>query len=132
MVDSIKCPGCAAKLRVRPEFAGKRIKCPRCKTAISIPAGIAKEVKAVPADVEPEPEEQVTAQKPKKKLRVPVIEDQPDDVAEGDDLEDAPAFKPCPRCGGKRPKRVTWTAWGSFYGPALFNHVRCRRSAGTA
>jgi hypothetical protein len=20
---------------------------------------------------------------------------------------------------------VTWTIWGSFYGPALFNHVRC-------
>ena len=21
---------------------------------------------------------------------------------------------------------MTWTPWGSFYGPALFNHVRCR------
>jgi hypothetical protein len=35
-------------------------------------------------------------------------------------------FKPCPRCGGARPERVTWTPWGSFYGPALFTHVRCR------
>jgi len=23
-------------------------------------------------------------------------------------------------------ERVTWTPWGSFYGPALFTHVRCR------
>lgn len=21
---------------------------------------------------------------------------------------------------------MTWTIWGSFYGPALFSHVRCR------
>jgi len=35
------------------------------------------------------------------------------------------AFKPCPRCGSGGAKRVLWTAWGSFYGPAMFNHVRC-------
>src|SRR5262249_7864743 len=34
-------------------------------------------------------------------------------------------FKPCPRCGGRTAERVVWTAWGSFYGPALLNHVRC-------
>jgi len=35
------------------------------------------------------------------------------------------AFKPCPRCGAEGAKRVLFTPWGSFYGPALFNHVRC-------
>jgi predicted Zn finger-like uncharacterized protein len=35
-------------------------------------------------------------------------------------------FKPCPRCGAGGAQRVTWTPWGSFYGPALFTHVRCR------
>lgn len=34
-------------------------------------------------------------------------------------------FKPCPRCGARGAKRVLWTAWGSFYGPAMFSHVRC-------
>ena len=128
MADFMRCPGCRAKLRMRPEFAGKRVKCPRCKLAISVPAAIVKEVKVVPAAVEPEPE-RVTAQKPKKKIKAPVVRDEPeggpDEADEG--LEDAPAFKPCPRCGGKRPRRVNWTAWGSFYGPAMFSHVRCRR-----
>jgi hypothetical protein len=36
------------------------------------------------------------------------------------------SYKPCPRCGAGGPERVTWTPWGSFYGPALFTHVRCR------
>jgi hypothetical protein len=26
---------------------------------------------------------------------------------------------------------VTWTFWGSFYGPALLTHVRCRECGGT-
>ena len=34
-------------------------------------------------------------------------------------------FKPCPKCGATGAKRVNWTAWGSFYGPSLFTHVRC-------
>jgi DNA-directed RNA polymerase subunit RPC12/RpoP len=32
---------------------------------------------------------------------------------------------PCPQCGAKGAERVIWTFWGSFYGPALFSHVRC-------
>jgi len=49
-----------------------------------------------------------------------------------EDEDEAPArrrrahFKPCPRCGAVGAERVTWTPWGSFYGPALFTHVRCR------
>jgi hypothetical protein len=35
-------------------------------------------------------------------------------------------YKPCPRCGEEDPRKVMWTAWGSFYGPAMFTHVRCR------
>jgi hypothetical protein len=40
-------------------------------------------------------------------------------------LPKAGPFKPCPRCGAEGAKRVLFTPWGSFYGPALFNHVRC-------
>jgi predicted RNA-binding Zn-ribbon protein involved in translation (DUF1610 family) len=35
------------------------------------------------------------------------------------------SYKPCPQCGATGAKRVLWTAWGSFYGPAMFTHVRC-------
>jgi hypothetical protein len=34
-------------------------------------------------------------------------------------------YKPCPKCGTRNPEEVLWTAWGSFYGPKLFHHVRC-------
>ena len=35
------------------------------------------------------------------------------------------AYAPCPGCGSRRAARVMWTFWGSFYGPAMFTHVRC-------
>src|SRR5581483_10394388 len=53
------------------------------------------------------------------------------DDEEEDDRDEGPRFKPCPHCGSRRADRVKWTAWGSFYGPALFTHVRCRK-CGTA
>ncbi len=34
-------------------------------------------------------------------------------------------YKPCPRCGATDPRKVSFTWWGSIYGPALFSHVRC-------
>jgi hypothetical protein len=50
---------------------------------------------------------------------------------EDDDRDEGPRFKPCPHCGSRRAERVKWTAWGSFYGPALFTHVRCRKCGTT-
>ena len=46
---------------------------------------------------------------------------------EEDDRDEGPKYKPCPQCRGRRADRVKWTAWGSFYGPAMFTHVRCRK-----
>jgi hypothetical protein len=34
-------------------------------------------------------------------------------------------YKPCPQCGAEGATRVLWTPWGSFYGPAMFCHVKC-------
>jgi predicted Zn finger-like uncharacterized protein len=34
-------------------------------------------------------------------------------------------YKPCPQCGATGATRVLWTPWGSFYGPAMFCHVKC-------
>jgi hypothetical protein len=52
-----------------------------------------------------------------------------DDRADRDDdrEEERPRskYKPCPQCGARGARRLKWTWWGSFYGPALFSHVRC-------
>ena len=49
----------------------------------------------------------------------------PVEVDEDAALSKRKSFKACPRCGTVGAKRVLFTPWGSFYGPALFNHVRC-------
>jgi len=116
----MNCPGCQTPLRVREEMAGKRIKCPRCAQVIAIPA---QEVETLE---EVSPGEEITAAPPaaKPRRRAAVVED------EEDEDEDVPIrrrskYKPCPRCGEEGATRVVWTPWGSFYGPALFTHVRC-------
>ena len=52
-----------------------------------------------------------------------------DEEDEEDDRDGGPAYVPCPRCGARGATRVLWTPWGSFYGPALFTHVRCPNCA---
>jgi hypothetical protein len=47
------------------------------------------------------------------------------DLDEDDEL--LSPYKPCPRCNAQQSKRVSFTFWGSFYGPALFTHVQCPR-----
>lgn len=44
------CKGCARKLRVADEFAGRKARCPHCKTVYTVPAAIA----GVDASSEPE------------------------------------------------------------------------------
>jgi len=49
-----------------------------------------------------------------------------DDDDRDEPRERRPRWKPCPRCGYARAKQVTFTFWGSFYGPVMLSHVRCR------
>lgn len=37
---------------------------------------------------------------------------------------------PCPKCGSTDAKKVSYTWWGGFLGPKMFNHVKCN-SCGT-
>lgn len=105
MTTSIRCPGCQSTLRVRPELAGKRVKCPKCGKPVQVPAEEEELVELVAVDEEEEPEEEEEAEeRPQRK---------------------SSKYKPCPQCGAKGARKVKWTAWGSFYGPALFTHVRC-------
>ena len=34
----VKCSGCQAKIKLKEQFAGKRIKCPKCQTSVQVPA----------------------------------------------------------------------------------------------
>jgi len=141
----MNCPGCQTPLRLREDMAGKKIKCPRCAMVITVPSEEAEVLEALPAD------EKITAEPPAPRARSKPARTRPcpecgepvavtaskcrfckaplDDDDEDEDEEDhrrqRSRYKPCPRCGEGGANRVVWTPWGSFYGPALFTHVRC-------
>ncbi len=105
MPTSIRCPGCQSTLRVRPELAGKRVKCPKCGKPLEVPV---ETEELVPLEVVEEELEEEKLEEDEERPR-----------------KKASKYKPCPRCGATGAKRVKATWWGSFYGPALFTHVRC-------
>lgn len=139
MSSTMNCPGCQKPLRLRDDMAGKTIKCPRCGKVIPIPADesvILEEVSAADAiTVEPPPtgaRETAITTRPCPECGKPVAVSarrcrlcKTSLIDDEDDETPRTPYKPCPRCGEDGAKRVLWTAWGSFYGPALFTHVRC-------
>jgi hypothetical protein len=34
-------------------------------------------------------------------------------------------YAPCPDCGERNAKKISFTWWGGAVGPALFTHVKC-------
>ncbi len=140
MTLTISCPGCNSPLQVREEYAGQQLKCPRCAAVVSVPAAEGGQADAAPV-VLPVEAERVEEIRPVPRA---VSRQAAPDTAIGEgrpaarpraprDAEDeAPRpgrrgrdYHPCPRCGSGGATRVTWTPWGSFYGPALLTHVRC-------
>ena len=77
--------------------------CPTCQSPILVPANHTGETIACPQC--------------EKLVAVPIAARSGERATTG--------FQPCPRCGAEGAKRVLFTPWGSFYGPALFHHVRC-------
>ncbi len=147
MSATMNCPGCQTPLRVRDEMAGKKIKCPRCAQVVTVPAlevqtleevSSAEEITADPPAPKSTKEPAGTRPCPACGERISVTARRcrhcQADVVDEDDAEDdedvsiraRSKYKPCPRCGETGAKRVVWTPWGSFYGPALFTHVRCQ------
>jgi hypothetical protein len=55
MPISVQCPGCSAKLNAPDAAAGKRVKCPKCQTAVPIPAADPIEAAEVVDDPSPPP-----------------------------------------------------------------------------
>jgi hypothetical protein len=142
MSISLKCPGCRSKLRLRGDLAGRKVKCPRCDKVLLVPEA---EVEVAVAAEEEEEDDRITEaaaprrkassriqrEKPssrgKRTMRQPREEEEEDDRRHRDDKggKKGKKYKPCPKCGSGGAERVKWTAWGSFYGPAMFSHVRC-------
>jgi hypothetical protein len=155
----ITCAGCKAKLRIRDEFAGKSMKCPRCSNPVQVAAPEEPAVATAVAEEEPvvaavaEEDEPVVAAtaveegKPKSRrahepetmacpecgkkipadaLRCRYCKARLDEEDYEEEQQPRSKYKPCPKCGERNPQKVKWTAWGSFYGPKMFNHVRCR------
>jgi predicted RNA-binding Zn-ribbon protein involved in translation (DUF1610 family) len=141
MTTTMNCPGCQAPLRVREDLAGKKIKCPRCGAVVTVPAEevlTVEEVSAAEITAEPPPPRSRTktaATRPCPECGEPIARTArecrycqasfDDDEDDEDRRPSRSSYKPCPRCGEEGAKRVIWTPWGSFYGPALLNHVRC-------
>jgi predicted Zn finger-like uncharacterized protein len=147
MATTLNCPGCQTPLRVREDMTGKKIKCPRCGQVVTVPAdepvvleevteatGAEKITTEPPAPKGPK-SKPATRPCPECGERIPVTArtcryckaelDEEEDDEDDRPIRRRPAYKPCPRCGETGATRVTWTPWGSFYGPALFTHVRC-------
>ena len=159
MADTVTCPGCQTKLKMKPEYAGKKIKCPRCAQMIVVPG--ARGVTAAPpklaaakkggpkakAAAREEDEAAVITSPRKKKGRhadmspCPECGEMVDNDArkcphcrtplEVDDEEEYQKWKRCPDCGQQKARRVLWTFWGSFYFTAIFRHVRCEECGAT-
>ena len=145
MAFQTTCPGCKTELRIREEYVGKKLKCPRCSEVLTVPAPRAEPVveqvfdaQVIKPPVAPVamPAELVEVEAVPNRRRCPRC-DEPLHIDDercprcrlrlNDDRDRRlPDYRPCPKCGGEEPTKVTWTPWGSFYGPALFNHVRCR------
>jgi predicted Zn finger-like uncharacterized protein len=129
MSATITCPACRASLSVGSAAAGQQVQCPRCQTAITIPQPVLLEVAVTETEPSPPPAgptrpcphcSEPIAFGARKCRHCRAWLDR-----EGDEDFSTPRFKPCPRCGAGGANRVIFTFWGSFYGPALFTHVRC-------
>jgi uncharacterized paraquat-inducible protein A len=111
MAETLVCPNCDSPIRVPASHAGAKIACPQCEKLVAVPGAQT----AGPEDIM----EGTPVVGEENRLLAPV---EPDEDAAPSKRK---SFKPCPRCGTEGAKRVLFTPWGSFYGPALFNHVRC-------
>ncbi len=138
MPITVTCPGCNSPLRVREDYAGKKLKCPRCSGIVDVPNGEtapeSAEVLPVVEEVEPAPRPVVRPAEAATAIGEGLPAPRPARDRRHEDAEEPESrrprrrgidYSPCPRCRSGGATRVTWTPWGSFYGPALLTHVRC-------
>jgi hypothetical protein len=154
MPVTLTCTGCKSTLKVRDDLVGKKIKCPKCATLVLVPSE--DEAGFAPVEVAPDESGETPARKSRRRddkddegiqesprRRRAIADDDDEGIQESprkrrrsrddddDDDDDRPRkkkrkYEPCPQCEAPNPQRVKWTAWGSFYGPAMLSHVRCQ------
>ena len=112
MPNLVACAACGAQLRVRDEYLGRTMQCPKC----------GQQVQPAPLDLPKAtaPINAIPTVLPARKAAAPGNQDE-----ERQSLQAYSSYAPCPRCGSANAERVVWTVWGSFYGPAMLNHVHC-------
>jgi predicted RNA-binding Zn-ribbon protein involved in translation (DUF1610 family) len=113
MANLVACAACGAQLRVRDEYLGRAMQCPKCGQQVQPTAPLDSPKAAAPSDGIP-------TVLPARKQLAPNSQDD-----ERQSLQAYSSYAPCPRCGSTNAERVVWTVWGSFYGPAILNHVHC-------
>jgi hypothetical protein len=110
MAETLVCPKCKHGFRLPARLVGAKIPCPKCEFLVDAASG----------------SDDITVDQPAAGRRPARQQAQIEDDLDEDVPPNQPkTFKPCPRCGAEGAQRVLFTPWGSFYGPALFNHVRC-------
>jgi predicted RNA-binding Zn-ribbon protein involved in translation (DUF1610 family) len=128
MAHTMACSGCGAQLRVRDEYAGRAMKCPRCGLTLQPDA----QADAPPVDPVPHPIlETPTVLEPADD--VPMVSparrkqqnrwDSDVDVRRREHV--AEPYAPCPKCGSTDAERVHFTFWGSFHITNMVCHVQC-------
>jgi len=119
-----KCAACGAGFRAKDEQAGKQLKCPKCAGAVAVPAPSA------PAEDNPFAFDELDRPRPKAQAPPPPPVEKPAPVEKPKLAKTPGTCAPCPHCGAQDAKKVKWTWWGSWYGPALFHSVRCLECGG--
>jgi hypothetical protein len=137
MATTVTCPACRAALQVGSATVGQQVRCPRCQALIRVPSdnrvevAITEEPPAAPAAPKEPPTVGPTRSCPACGQPIAVTARKCRHCKAWIEEEDEDReyyrseYKPCPRCGARGATRVVFTFWGSFYGPALFTHVRC-------
>lgn len=139
MAATMTCPACRAALQVGRAAIGQQVRCPRCRMLVAVPPDSAAETANTAGPVPPAT---VTSAPPAASLTRscpacgrPIALSARKcrhcktwlEAAEDEDEREfyRSQYLPCPRCGATGARRVVFTFWGSFYGPALLHHVRC-------
>jgi predicted Zn finger-like uncharacterized protein len=148
MANIMACKSCGSQLRVRDEYLGRAMKCPKCGQTIQAGDEVEADVRADVPKVNPIPgpireaqarprpvvlqpaDDDVPEVRPKKRQRQGGWEGEGEGEGEGevDVRRRAPVsggFAPCPKCGNNDAERVLFTFWGSFHITNLVCHVQC-------
>lgn len=132
MTIRFQCSSCNFGLSAPDDKAGVSVKCPKCKGPVEIPWP----VEAVEEVMDVLPAEPIQEVLPAHPMPPPPVlagaqfafddrsgpfSDDPGQFARGQ-------YATCPYCGNPgHADRVSFTWWGGFLGPAILNHVQCRR-----